>query len=407
MSPFAMPQQRALSLPEYALKARESYRFDNDPSGLQKVRFGYFGEVGGLLAFVKKSNRDYVDEVAHEAASEELGDALWYLVMTAHQLQITADDLGIQCINILRGQFGEQQKALAPPITFRQIDGLVDAHRNEATISRPVQLEKLASSAGQLAGTTDTQLKAMAPPMLCEHFGNLLAQLVLACASFDLRIEDVARHNLEKINSRWPGDGAPNGVLCFDPLTAFPEHEQLPRNLEIEFIERGTPQEGYVVQRLRGVYIGDRLTDNSNEQDDYRFHDVFHLAYMAYLGWSPVMRALLKRKRKSDPRKDENEDGARAIIIEEGIATWIFNHAKRHRLYEHVEVGKLQYGLLKQIQGMVRGYEVEQCKLWQWEHAILKGFEVFRSLKLHRGGTVTVDMDKQTIAFEPPKRITV
>ena len=42
------------------------------------------------------------------------------------------------------------------------------------------------------------------------------------------------------------------------------------------------------------------------------FHDVFHLAYAAVLGWSPTTRALLKIKRKSRPEIDENEDGARA-----------------------------------------------------------------------------------------------
>ncbi|MEN2469325.1 hypothetical protein [Burkholderia sp. GS2Y] len=62
----------------------------------------------------------------------------------------------------------------------------------------------------------------------------------------------------------------------------------------------------------------------------------FHLAYVAHLGWSPVIRALLKLKRKSDPKLDENEDGARAAIIEEGIATWIFNHADHHDFYENM-----------------------------------------------------------------------
>ena len=37
-------------------------------------------------------------------------------------------------------------------------------------------------------------------------------------------------------------------------------------------------------------------------------------------GWSPVLRSLLKLKRKTDPELDENQDGARATIIEEGIA---------------------------------------------------------------------------------------
>lgn len=400
MVPPATPRPPALSLPQYMLKARESYRFDDDSSGLQKTRFGYFGEVGGLLAFVKKSDRDHLDEAANEEASEELGDALWYLVMSADRSHIKADDLGIQCINILRKQFGEKEKATKTPITFRQIDGLVNSHLNEYPVNRSIQLGKLAHSAGVLAGMTDGQLTAMAPPALCEHFGNLMADLVLMCASFDLHVEDVARHNLEKISSRWPGEGSDEYANFFDPSPNYPEHEQLPRDLEIEFIERGTPKDGYVVQRLGGVYIGDRLTDNNNELDDYRFHDVFHLAYMAHLGWSPVMRSLLKRKRKSNKKVDENEDGARAIIIEEGIATWIFNHAKRQRLFEDVELGKLQYGLLKQIQNMVRGYEVEKCKLWQWERAILQGFEIFRLLKEHRGGKVVVDMNQHTVSFE-------
>jgi aryl-alcohol dehydrogenase-like predicted oxidoreductase len=57
---------------------------------------------------------------------------------------------------------------------------------------------------------------------------------------------------------------------------------------------------------------------------------------LRYLGWSPVLRGLLKRKRKSNAKIDENEDGARAAIIEEGIATWIFNNAKRRNFYESV-----------------------------------------------------------------------
>jgi hypothetical protein len=110
---------------------------------------------------------------------------------------------------------------------------------------------------------------------------------------------------------------------------------------------------------------------------------------------------LLKLKRKSDPKLDENQDGARAAIIEEGIATWIFNHADRHDFYENTEVGKLEYGLLKQVHDMVEGYEVEICPLWQWECAILEGFKVFRQLRDAGSGIVTVDMDAHSITFAP------
>jgi hypothetical protein len=282
------------------------------------------------------------------------------------------------------------------PVSFRQVDALLDTYKEGWGLDRIQQLGALAHSAGNLANITITQFEAMSPPALREHFGVLFAEWAITCGCFDLRTEDIARSNLDKISSRWPGDEKVYPSF-FDADERFPEYEQFPRAFDIEFIER----DGFVVQSLNGVFIGDRLTDNSNEEDDYRFHDVFHLAYIAYLGWSPVIRGLLKRKRKADPRIDENEDGARAMIIEEGIATWIFNHARRFGLYENVEIGKLDYSLLKQIQNMVEGFEVEICKLWQWELAILKGFEVFRQLRQYRGGIVTVDMNQHALTFRP------
>ncbi|AZE39157.1 hypothetical protein C4K06_6169 [Pseudomonas chlororaphis subsp. aureofaciens] len=393
------PRPVALTVGKYMLKARESMRFKDDADSLQYIRFGYFGEIGGLLSSVKKAGRDRLQAAQNELAAEELGDALWYLTIAAHLLGIPADALGEQCILVLREEFGESKKAPAPPITFRQIDGLIETQRDEDTIPRPIQLGKLALSAGVLAEMSHASLETMAAPKREAYFGQLLSELAKTCSSFNLNLEDVALGNLEKTASRWPNDQKREFPL-FDE--GYPEHEQFEREFTIEFIERGDGQSKHVVQRLNGVYIGDRLTDNSNEPDDYRFHDVFHLAYVAYLGWSPVLRALLKRKRKSDPAKDENDDGARAAIIEEGIATWIFDHAKKYGYYEGTQPGRLDYGLLKQIQGMVRGYEVEQCKLWQWELAILDGFKMFRELRKHRGGSVVVNITEGTLTFKKP-----
>jgi hypothetical protein len=106
-------------------------------------------------------------------------------------------------------------------------------------------------------------------------------------------------------------------------------------------------------------------------------------------------------KRKSHPEIDENEDGARAMIIEEGIATWIFNHARdKGDYFVKVVEGRLEYGLLKQVHGMVSGYEVDQCPLWQWEKAILEGFQVFRQLREKRCGVVEVDMLAHSIQYK-------
>lgn len=298
MAPAPQPRPDALSVGKYMLKARESMQFSDDADSLQFIRFGYFGEIGGLLSAVKKAGRDSLKAADSQLAAEELGDALWYLTIAAHLLKITADALGAQCILVLRQEFGESKKAPAPPITFRQIDGLIESQRDEDTIPRPTQLGKLALSAGVLAEMSHASLDAMAAPSREAYFGKLLSELAKTCASFNLSLEDIAQGNLEKTASRWPSTKTRDFPLFDD---GFPEHEQFEREFTIEFIERGEGQNRHVVQRLNGVYIGDRLTDNSNESDDYRFHDVFHLAYVAHLGWSPVLRSLLKRKRKPTP----------------------------------------------------------------------------------------------------------
>ncbi|WP_158628904.1 nucleoside triphosphate pyrophosphohydrolase family protein [Dyella choica] len=388
----------ALSLPEYALKSSATNQLDKDPEELDYLRFGFFGEVGGLLSSVKRSVRDQLSESQSQLASEELGDALWYLFGVAKALQVSPDDLGVECIRELRKRAQDKDTTPKLPITFRHIDGVMDSHRGEWDIVRPFQLGVLANAAGVLASTAREQLRTMSHPTACQHLGKILAEWALACHTFDLKVEDVAYENLAKTANRWPSEQA--FLPFFDPSERYPEYEQFPRVFSIDFVERIEGGRTYVVQRLQDVNIGDRLTDNSNEPDDYRFHDVFHLAYVAYLGWSPVLRGLLKLKRKSQPKIDENEDGARATIIEEGIATWIFNHAKRRDHYENVAQGKLDYGLLKQIKSMVEGYEVEACPLWQWEMAILRGFEVFRMLKSNRGGRVTVNMNDHTLTYE-------
>jgi hypothetical protein len=72
----------------------------------------------------------------------------------------------------------------------------------------------------------------------------------------------------------------------------------------MDIAERGPEGKKYVRLRRNDVNIRDRLTDDKAEEDDYRFHDVFHLAHAAILGWSPVTRALFKVKRKSRQNLD-------------------------------------------------------------------------------------------------------
>lgn len=396
----ARAQRPALTIADYADQSNQTDQFSSVPNGSINLTFGFFGEIGGLLSALKKVNRDDLRQSETQVAGEEIGDALWYLVAIANASAISPQALGERCLVYLRTRLGENSHSNGADASFRQIDGLIALHGADLESQRSTLLREVARASGEIVGNPETPQLPLHHATQTELIAQLLGMLGLLSASFHLKVEDIARDNIAKTHGRWPGP-SPEYTLPFD--ASLEAHEQLPRIIPMEFVERQATNGTYVVQQLHGVNIGDRLTDNSNEPDDYRFHDVFHLAYVAHLGWSPVIRSLLKLKRKSMPLIDENEDGARATIIEEGIATWIFNHAKSRDYYAGVEVGKLEYGLLKQVSSMVEGYEVSAVPLWQWEKAILDGFRVFREVRRpeNRGGRVTVDMLKHTLSFEP------
>jgi len=127
------------------------------------------------------------------------------------------------------------------------------------------------------------------------------------------------------------------------------------------------------------VQVGDTLTDASFVADGYRFHDVFHLAHAAVLGWSPVSRSLLGRKRRSDPQIDEAEDGGRAIVIEEGIAALVFAYAASHNYLRDVQ--RVDNSLLETVRMLVAPLEVSVRSGADWERAILTGYRAWNQLQ--------------------------
>lgn len=392
-------QGRQLTLSAYEVSAAAANQFRGQPDALEQLRFGLFGEVGGILAAVKKSHRE-LGSAEHAQVTEEMGDALWYLTAVTGEYKLSLDQVGNAALERLKTRMGVSHAGSNPgQTTFHEFDGLFDfCHHELAAMETADHLRSLGSNTGLLLARKPAQDLASDPPL--DALATVFADLALVAARFKVSMASLATKNVEKFESRWPPAGT-GYIELFDKER--PSIEQLPREFSVSFIERHTVDgKPYVIQRMNGVNIGDRLTDNRTEPDGYRFHDVFHLAYVAHLGWSPVIRGLLKLKRKGDRDLDENQDGARAMIIEEGIATWIFNHAHRREYYANTQPSKLEYGLLKQVQDMVRGYEVDKCPLWQWEKAILEGFDVFRKLRdaKNGSGTVHVNMTQHTLKFE-------
>ncbi len=235
---------------------------------------------------------------------------------------------------------------------------------------------------------------------IAEELGDLLWYVANVASKFDLDLEKVAKGNIEKCRARWgwrdsvQTDVSTTGYL-FDG--GCPENECLPRQFIVKITEVNQNNSVKMRAFIDGQQIGNDLSDNSYSSDGYRFHDVFHLSYVAVLGWSPVIRSNLKLKRKSNPRIDEVEDGGRAIAIEEGLSALVFSYAKDHNFLEGVIA--LDDQLLKTIKNMTSHLEVARCSHGDWEEAILTGYKVWRQVEKYRGGTVVVDSDARSITY--------
>jgi NTP pyrophosphatase (non-canonical NTP hydrolase) len=381
----------ALALDEYQRKARQSDQNPRSgPDGLRVPLLGLFGEMGSLLTIPKRQQRETSTYYRH-ALIEEFGDVLWYLsnLASRHRIALSALARAKGEGNLLR-----VVSKTTPSLTFHALQrGPAGIFRRTAKV-----LESDSFALGGAVGRLMSEFAAgehweLDRGEFLRHLARAFRLLVRAANNSGVSLNFAAQNNLAKIKSRWP-----KIRVFLRPFDADEEsYEQLPRRVEMYFDEKSINGKTYVYQSCNDINIGDRLTDNRVEQDDYRFHDVFHLAYLAILGWSPVMRALFRVKRKSKPSFDENQDGARAILIEEGIATWIFNHGQDHYNFRYVK--RLDYSLLKAVRRLVEGYEVERCPLWQWQMAILEGFRVFRTLKRRRRGWIVADLRHRSIEF--------
>lgn len=391
-------EEPALDLDEYQQFTTQTDR--NATVGFEGLGFvllGLFGEVGSLLSELKKKQRDKDAYVAyHESVIEELGDTLWYFANAALRAGLRFSVIAQRVPAATLDDWGYRGRPGA--LTFRDLQ--LPKERLPGPITGDLVEHRLLALAGKVGGLLEDwssgRIRANRD-VLSADLVEIFRALLAAADDARVSLDDAARRNVEKTIGRWPVK------LDWGPLfdEDFPAEEQIPRHFTMTFRERQIGDRRYVVQQMNGVNIGDRLTDNRRNADDYRFHDVFHLAYAGVLGWSPCLRAMLKLKRKSRPEIDENEDGARAGIIEEGISTWIFNHGVRNAEFRNAK--SLDYSLLKAVRELVKGYEVEVRPLWQWERAILEGFRIFRLLRKDRGGAITVDLNTRSISFEPIK----
>lgn len=344
---------------------------------IEPVLQGLFGEVGGIMATAKKHVRDGGAYPGYRrSAEEEFGDTLWYLAALCRRASVPLEELFLEAT---RDQ-GFRARGAAS-----DMPGGALAHIALPKSKPPLDqtLFRLARAASMLNDGPRDRSRMV----------EFTSAYLEALNTTELSFSRVAQSNLKKVRGAFL-DPDPRELVDFD--ARFGPEEQLPRHFEIRINQR-TSGRSYL--RWNGVFIGDPLTDNIADPDGYRFHDVFHFAYAAILHWSPVMRALIRHKRKSDPALDEAEDGGRAIVVEEGLSAWIFARAKELNFFDRQE--RVSLGILKTIGEFVSGYEVERCPLKLWERAILDGYRVFRQVRAAEGGWVIGDRASRTIRFQP------
>lgn len=401
--------------------------------------YGLASEVGSVVAAIKKrllaGGGEATWNVPDQEITDELGDVIWYCFSLAkianpsRPINILALDIS----NLKHELLAENARAMdiarvlpesnrtaflraaeAFPRRTREME--FEDYQNLAFLTARTQGRELAQVClavlWQLTAQlfryhlpeTELQLnRALRDKPINDVLGEIAWHISALASIFGLKLSDVAAANMAKVSKRWDASITP----LHDET--FPPNERFPRGFEIAFVSIGR---GRSRMYLDGERLGDDLTDNAYEEDGYRFHDVMHVALVAKLGWSPVLRSLMGRKRKSLARIDEVEDGARARIVEEAVIKAI--HAEGERLAisrgdalpgEPLRLfptrGEIGYGFLKFISTFVADLEVAKNAFPEWENAIMEGFQIFDQLRRTGGGTINVDLISRSLLFTP------
>lgn len=350
---------------EFAALAAKTDKFKDKADHASLLAAGLMGEAGSVVSELKKKRREReAYPVYRERMLEEIGDFLWYFVRLA----------AVAAPGLLE-DLPEPAKVVLPAADERQLTGQLDFGAAVGEVLAAVSASK------------DDDMRA--------RLGRTWAFLTVISNDADVCLRDAAARNTEKTRSRWPNEKQYGPLFDSD----YPVEEQLPRRLQVDFLERARGTHRAVILLCNDINFGDRLTDNIEDPDGYRYHDIFHFAYAVHLGWSPVVRALMRSKRKSNSKVDEAQDGARAGIIEEAVSAIVFSRAKQLKFFDGLD--HVDLDLLKTVNEFVEGFEVETIPLWQWEIAILDGYRVFRSLCAGPGGRVTLDLGTRQLTYTP------
>lgn len=224
------------------------------------------------------------------------------------------------------------------------------------------------------------------------ELGDVFWYLSAIATHQKMKLSEIAEINLQKTKDLFSKD-----ERDFDESS--PENECLPKSGSFEF--NADRKSGKLTVTFDGAGFGDPLDDNAYDDDGYRYHDIFHIAYMTILGWSPVIRKQLGKKRKYNSEIDRVEDGARAVFLEEGISVFVFNQNYRDAgVSTFSDRGNIPFTVVSAIKTMTKGLEVGCRSISDWYDAIALGFQCFDAIANAGAGILTFERDKKTICID-------
>ncbi len=376
-----------LYLEDYIQLVMKTNKFPDNEVVLS-AKMGLFGEIGSFLAIYKKMARGEKSNLvkAKKDVVEELGDIFWYFILLCIKSKI---DLNKLLSTFQHNELEKNGKKLTLVTNFASAPFV-------QVIDETDQLPTLDSH--DLLVTSKILLELIESDEIEVYFQNFFINYLSIINKLNISLKEILEANILKINDRFiPIEELDLSFYEFD--RGFSEDESFEKIFKIEFVTKAN-KKSYM--KLNNVFIGDALNNNHRDDDGYKYHDVFHLAFATVLHWSPTFRALIKHKRKSNPQIDETEDSGRAIVIEEGLSAWLFAKHKLDKI-DLTNENNITYGMLKTIREFVHGYEVEKCPLQLWVSAITQGYSVFNQLSFHKGGIVKCDLVNRKITFLPNK----
>jgi NTP pyrophosphatase (non-canonical NTP hydrolase) len=402
--------------------------------------YGLAAEIGSVVAAVKKrllaEGGNETWNIANDEIVEELGDVVWYCFSLARLANIDKP------VNIFAHDIANLKREIgASDDRAERIRGVLDPTKTEEFLraaesfprhTRGMEFEDYQNIAFLTARTKDRTLvevclavlwqlsaqlfrrklpaielelnKSLRDKPINDSLGEIAWHVSALASIFNLKLSDIARRNIDKVSYRLDRSH-PTPLHDLN----YPKSEQFPARFEVVFV---TISKGRSRMYINGRQLGNELTDNARDDDGYRFHDVMHLANVAKLGWSPVVRGLMGRKRKSNTETDEVEDGARAQIVEEAVVKAIHSEGTRlATLQGKASTGRpvwlfssptdITFRFLKFLHSFVVDVEVSKNRYWEWEEAIVQGHSIFHSLRCEGQGTVTVDLAERSIKYSP------